>query len=230
MDFKAINTLRRSGMLLRTATAIMVVATAALSIPVAAIAQQLKITRASLANSATFTATQTTSPKGGKPVSRVFRVEVKGNKARLDYQDDLVGQVRYVLNEKGAYQYFPGNNSAVKASIKGGVEAALKTVFQQVNEQLATAKRIGSATVSGQPTDVFKDANTGTLIYVGKRPGFRLPVKTVLSNEGGTNTLTVSNIRLNVPLQDARFTLPKGAQIIDDGNGPALPGGLPGGF
>jgi outer membrane lipoprotein-sorting protein len=187
--------------------------------------QQLKITRASLAKSASFTVTQSLTPKGGQKSSRTFQVEVKGSKARVDYQDELVGSVRYILNEKGAYQYFPGNNSAVKADLKGGVEGALKYVFRQVNEQLVSAKKIGTETVSGQPTDVYKDSKTGTLIYVGRNPGFRLPVKTVLTNEGGSNTLMVSNIKLNVSIADTRFTLPKGAQIID-GQPTGVPGAL----
>jgi outer membrane lipoprotein-sorting protein len=193
-------------------------------------AAPLVINRASLAKSASFTATQTLIPKGGTKSSRSFQVEVKGNKARVDYQDELVGSVRYVLNEKGAYQYFPGNNSAVKVDLKGGVEGALKYVFQQVNEQLAGAKKIGTATVSGQQTDIYKDAKTGALIYVGKSPGFHLPVKTLLTNEGGTNTLLVSNIKLNIAIADNRFVLPKGAQLIDGGNAGRAGGGVPGGM
>jgi len=191
----------------------------------------LSLSRSSLANSATFTVTNTIEPKGGSKVAQTYKVEVKGSKARLDYSDPAIGAVTYLANEKGVFFVIPANKTAVKQTFKGGVEGALRVAFAQANEQLKTAKKIGTATISGQPTDVYKDAKTGTLIYVGKRPGFRLPVKTVLTNEGGTRTLMVSAIVLNPKLSDARFALPAGTQIIDNGQGaPApVPGVLPGG-
>lgn len=192
----------------------------------------LNLSRASLANAAAFTVTNTVAPKGGAKVSQVYKVEVKGGKARLDYSDPAIGAVTYLANEKGVFFVIPANKTAVKQTFKGGVEGALRVAFAQANEQLKTAKKVGTATVSGQPTDVYKDAKTGALIYVGKRPGFRLPVKTVLTNEGGTRTLTVTGIVLNPKLSDARFALPPGTQLIDNGSGAAaapVPGVLPGG-
>jgi len=188
------------------------------------------ITRANLANTASFTVTQTLAPKEGKPLTREYRIEVKWNKARLDYEDQAIGPVRYVANEKGVFFYIPANKNAMKQTFKGGVEGALKVAFAQVSEQMEGAREIGRETVAGQPTIIYKAPKTGALIYLGTRPGFRLPVKTILANEGGTSTLTVSDIKLNVALADSQFALPAGTQIMDSGSAPsATAPGLPSG-
>jgi outer membrane lipoprotein-sorting protein len=183
------------------------------------------ITRANLAKSASFKVTQTLSPKGGSALKREYRVEVKGNKARLDYEDQAIGVVRYIANEKGVFFYLPGNKTAMKQTFKGGVEGALKVAFAQVSSQLEGAKKIGTATVSGQPTVMYKDPTNGSVVYLGTAPGFRLPVKTVLTNEGGTSTLVVTDIKLNIALPESRFALPTGTQIIESQD---TPGGMPG--
>ncbi|HVK06348.1 MAG TPA: hypothetical protein VM490_22955 [Armatimonadaceae bacterium] len=187
------------------------------------------VSRANLAKNAAFTVTSTLTPKGGSKVTQVYKVEVKGNNARLDYSDPAIGAVRYLANAKGVFFYIPSNNTAVKQTFKGGVDGALRVAFSQANEQLKSARKIGSATVSGQPTDIYKDARSGAIIYLGKKPGFRLPVKTVLANEGGTRTVTVTDIKLNPSIADARFALPAGTQIIDSQQGSPAVGGLPGG-
>ncbi len=189
-------------------------------IPAKQAVSPLRITRANLAKSASFLVTQTIAPVGGSPLIRKYTVEVKGEKARLDYEDAALGPVRYVANEKGVFFFMPGNNSAVKQTFKGGVEGALKVAFAQANERMAEAKKVGMATVSGQPTVLYKDPETGTLIYIGTRPGFRLPIKTELANEGGKNTMIVTNIKLNIPIADARFALPPGTQIIESQDAP----------
>jgi outer membrane lipoprotein-sorting protein len=177
------------------------------------------ISRANLAQTASFTVTSVLTPNGGSKVTNTFRVEVKGNKARLDYSDPAIGDVRYVANEKGVFFVIPANKTAVRQAIKGGVDQALQVAFAQANEQLKTAKKIGAANVNGQPTDIYKDAQSGTLLYVGTKPGFRLPVKTLLTNEGGSRSISVTNIKTNITLPDARFALPAGVQIIDSQQG-----------
>jgi hypothetical protein len=54
-------------------------------------------------------------------------------------------------------------------------------------------------------------------------------VKTVLANQGGTQTVLVTDIKLNANLPDARFALPAGTQVIEDTGAPAG-AGFPGGF
>jgi outer membrane lipoprotein-sorting protein len=191
-------------------------------------AAPFKITRASLAQSASFRVTQSLLPKDSKGLTREYNIAVKGSKARLDYEDQAIGPVRYVANEKGVFFYIPGNKSAVKQTFKGGVEGALKLAFSQVSDQMAGAQKVGTATVNGQPTIIYKAPKTGALIYMGTRPGFRLPVKTILTNEGGTSTVMVSEIKLNVALSDSLFALPAGTQIMDSGSAPATSGALSG--
>jgi outer membrane lipoprotein-sorting protein len=184
------------------------------------------ISRANLAQSATFTVTQTIAPKGGNPLVRSYKVEIKGEKARLDYSDQMVGEVRYLANDKGVFLYIPVNKNAMKQSFKGGVDGALKLAFAQVRERMATAKKIGEEKVGGIPTTVYLDSKTGGKVYIGNKTGFRLPVKTILTNEGGVTSLEVKNIKLNVSLDDSRFALPAGTKIIESENG-SPPGGIP---
>jgi outer membrane lipoprotein-sorting protein len=193
----------------------------------AASAQGLQVSRANLANSASFVVTQATSPKGGSKFSQTARVEVKGNKARIETSNPQIGSVVYLANEKGFYLYIPANKVAQKQGFRGDVNSLLRVAFGRANEQLKAAKKVGTATVSGLPTDVYKDAATGTVLYVARKPGFRLPVKTVITNEGGTQTVTVSKIRTNLPLADARFAVPAGVRVMEStgaAGGMSLPG------
>lgn len=211
---------------MRTATATWVCA-AALAAGAArgARADELKLTRASLAPSARFVVTYTLSPKNGSKDVRTFRVEVSGNRARLEYEDAALGKVRYLVNEKGAFFYIPASKAAQKMEMKGGIDQALGLAYAQVATQMRGAKKSGTATISGQPTDIYKNARTGTVIYVGKSPGFRLPVKMETQNEGGRSTLLATEIRLNAAIPAARFALPPGTQVIDS---KGAPGSLPG--
>jgi hypothetical protein len=179
------------------------------------------IDRACLAKSASFTVTRTVAPQGGAPLSSTFHIVVSGNNARVDYDDPALGQVRYLANAKGAFLYIPGNNAATQYDIHGGIDAALHQAFQFVTSQEKDLKRVGSATVSGQPTAVYKNLRSGALVYVGTRPGFRLPVKGELKNEGGMQSFLVSAIELNISPAAALFALPAGTQIIrgDSGSG-----------
>ena len=179
------------------------------------------LSRANLAKSATFTVTQTTTPNGSPATTRVYRVEVKGEKARVDFNDPSLGAARYLVNDKGYYIYTPGNNAAMKQNFKGGVGMALQVAFAQMSGSLTKAKRVGSATVSGQPTDIYRDDNTKAVVYFGKNAGFRLPIKAEESNVGGKTSLLVTDIHVNPAVPDTDFALPKGAQIIDSNS----PGG-----
>ncbi|MBC8143569.1 MAG: hypothetical protein H7Y38_19230 [Armatimonadetes bacterium] len=200
---------------------------AAVCLPIAATAQKTptkpvavpQVSRANLAKVASFTVTSVLIPNGGSKVSQVFRVEVKGNMARLDYSDPATGAVRYLANSKGVFFVIPANKTAVKQDVKGGVEQALQVAFAQANEQLKSATKIGETKVGTIPTDIYKNAATGTTIYVGKNAGFRLPVKTTLSNEGGSRTVLVTNIKLNPVIADSRFALPAGVRVMDGGGG-----------
>ena len=184
-------------------------------------APPLTVSRANLAKSASFTVTQTLAPKGADKIVRTYTVEVNGNKARMDYDDASIGALRYLANDKGVFLYIPGNKSASKQSLKGGVEGALRVAFAQYATQLAGAKKVGAEVVSGQPTTIYKDDKTGALIYLGTKPGFRLPVKAVIANEGGTSTFLVSNIKLNAAIKDDRFALPPGTQLVESSGGAA---------
>ena len=188
-------------------------------------ADTFAVTRANLAKNAIFTVTQTLAPKGGTKFVRVFKIEVKGEKARVDFADPNAGDMRYIANDKGLFIYIPGNKTAMKQSVKGGVESALKQAFAQANSGLAGAKKVGTAIVSGQPTDVYRDPKKGSVVYMGTANGFRLPVKVEQTNVGGTTTLVVTGIRLNPVLADTEFVLPTGTHVEGSEEGGAeLPG------
>ena len=136
-----------------------------------------------------------------------------------------VGAVTYLANEKGVFLYMPASKLAQKQSVSATVDEFLRRAFGQANRQLKTARKIGTAAVSGQRTDVYKDARTGALLYIGKDPGFRLPVKATMTNAGGMQTFLVSGIRTNIALADARFAVPPGVRIIEASGGAGSPQG-----
>jgi outer membrane lipoprotein-sorting protein len=190
-------------------------------------AQGLSLSRGNLAKNAAFTVTQTLAPKGGAKFVRVFKVEVKGDEGRVDFSDPSAGSLRYVANKKGLFLYIPGSQSAMKQAAHGGVEPALQQAFAQAKSALVGAKKAGATVVSGQPVDIYRNERTHTVVYIGKKPGYRLPVRVEQANEGGTTSLLVTDIRLNPTLSDAEFALPAGTHIEDSSEGAsaALPGG-----
>jgi outer membrane lipoprotein-sorting protein len=189
----------------------------------AAATSALKLSRSSLASSARFTVTATLAPKNGKTEINRFQVEVSGINARVDYSDAMIGEVRYVVNEKGTFFYIPANKAAQKQ--KSSIEDGLKLVFAQAATEMQGAQKVGTASVAGIPTDVYRNPRTKTTIYLGTKPGFQLPVKVELKNEGGTRTLVASNIQLNIKIPAERFSLPAGTQFMES---QAAPAGLPG--
>ncbi len=184
--------------------------------------------RANLANAAAFTITDVLTPKQGSKVVQTMKVEVKGNRGRLDFENPAIGAVRYVANEKGVFFYIPANKTATRQQVKGGVDTAIRTAFAQFGGYLRGAKKVGTGTVSGLPAAIYKDPESGALVYVSTKPGFKLPVKLVLDNEGGKRTVTISAVRLNPSLADARFVLPAGTQVIEGGGAPVPGAGVPG--
>lgn len=179
--------------------------------------------RESLAKTAQFTVTMVMAPKGGPKDTQVFQVAVSGPKARLDYKDRALGEVRYVVNEKGTFFLIPSNKAAQKMNLK--VEDGLKTVFSQASEVLAGAKKTGKAQVAGIACDVYTHPKTGSVVYLGTTPGFQVPVKLEIKNAGGMQTMQASNIKLNTSIPAAHFALPAGTQVIEGQGGPT---GLPG--
>jgi hypothetical protein len=169
--------------------------------------------RASLAKSAQFTVTTVRAPKGGPKDTQVFQVAVSGVKARLDYKDQALGEVCYVVNEKGSFFFIPANKAAQKMNLS------------QASDVLAGAQKTGKATVSGIACDVYTNVRTGSVVYLGTTPGFTVPVKLEVKNAGGMQTMQASNIKLNGNIPAALFALPAGTQVIE---GQAGASGLPG--
>jgi hypothetical protein len=191
-------------------------------------ADPITISRANLAKNARFTVTYTLTPKGGKPDVTTFAVAVSGPSGRADYKMQGLGDVRYIANESGVYLFIPANKAAQKMMDVKGIDAALKLAFNEAVQQLKGAKKVGQSKVSGQPVDIYKNPQTGTTVCLGTAPGFKLPVKMELSNEGGKRTILVSGIQLGTAIPATFFLLPKGTQVIESkgatGAGPGLPG------
>ena len=188
-------------------------------------ANKLALSRASLAKTAQFTVTTVMAPKSGPKDTQVFQVAVSGVKARMDYKDKALGEVCYVVNEKGSFFFIPSNKAAQKMNLK--IEDGLATVFSQASDVLAGAQKSGKATVAGIACDVYKNPRTGSVVYLGTTPGFQLPVKLEIRNAGGVQTLQASNIKLNGSIPAAHFALPAGTQVIE-GQHSGSPTGLSG--
>lgn len=181
------------------------------------------LSRAHLAKSAQFVVTSTLAPQGGPKETQVFKVAVSGSKARLDYKDKGLGEVQYLVNDKGTFFVIPANKAAQKMNMK--IEDGLNTIFSQASQILAGAQKSGTATISGIACDIYKNTKTGSVLYLGTTPGFKLPVKMEIKNSGGVQQMQASNIKLNAAIPDAFFALPAGTQVIESQGGP---GGMPG--
>ena len=181
------------------------------------------LSRANLAKTAQFTVTTVMAPKSGPKDTQVFQVAVSGARARMDYKDKALGEVRYVVNEKGTFFFIPANKAAQKMNLR--IEDGLNTVFSQASEVLAGAQKTGKATVAGIACDIYTNPRTGSVVYLGTTPGFTLPVKLEIKNVGGVQTMQASQIKLNGSIPAAHFALPAGTQVIEGQGGPT---GLPG--
>jgi hypothetical protein len=180
------------------------------------------LSRANLAKTAQFTVTTVLSPKSGPKETRTFQVAVSGAKGRLDYKDPALGEVCYLVNEKGAFFFIPANKAAQKMNVK--IDDGLNTIFSQAGEVLAGAKKTGKATVAGIVCDIYTNPRTGSVVYLGTTPGFTLPVKLEIKNAGGMQIMQASTIKLNGTIPAAHFALPAGTQVIAGQGGPK---GLP---
>jgi len=185
----------------------------------------LRLERKNLASTVRFQVTATTVPVGGPKDVRSFKVELSGDKARVELSDRSMGDVCYLVNDKGAYLWIPAAKSAQKVELAGGIEQALTLAFAQASSAMDGARKVGKAVVSGQPTEVYKNDRSGTTIYMGTGAGFRLPVKVETVNAGGRSTLVASAIRLGGKIPASRFALPAGTQVMQ---GSAAPGSVPG--
>lgn len=185
----------------------------------------LRLDRTSLAPTARFVVTMTTAPKGGAKDVRTFKVELSGQRARVELSDKSMGDVCYLVNDKGTFLLIPSTKSAQKMEVTGSIEQALGLAFAQAASAMEGAKKSGKAVVSGQPTEVYRNERLGTTIYMGSGSGFRLPVKVETVNAGGRQTLLASSIKLGGSIPATRFALPKGTQVLE---GSGAPGSMPG--
>jgi len=183
-----------------------------------------KWSRSDLAATAKFDVVATLTPKGGSKETRTFRVEVSGNRARLDLEDPGLGAVRYVVDGKSAYLLMPASRTAQKMALRGGIDEALALAFAQVSAQMQGSKRVGRGTVAGQPVETYRNDRSGTTIHVGRAAGYKLPVRMETLNEGGRSVLEVKGIRLGGVISAERFALPKGTQILETSGPGSLPG------
>ena len=182
--------------------------------PISAGADEAGFTRADLAKTASFTITSSVQPKDKSKVSQVTRVEVKGNRARAE---TVVGGLPTVtlIQDKAIYVFHPGSKLVTKQPPEGDLDAFLRRLYEGKDRFLKTARKVGTESISGQPTDVYRDEAAGVLVYRGTKPGFRLPVKITKDGDSGSETLLITDIKTNIALPDARFALPQGAQVIE---------------
>jgi hypothetical protein len=185
----------------------------------------LRLDRNSLAPTARFVLTMTTSPKAGGKDVRTFRVELSGKRARVELSDKSTGDVCYLVNDRGTFLWIPSTKSAQKMDLAGGIEQALGLAFAQATSAMDGATKSGKAVVSGQPTVVYRNERQGTTIYMGTGAGFRLPVKVETVNSVGRQTLLASSIKLGGTIPATRFALPEGTQVLE---GSGAPGSTPG--
>lgn len=171
------------------------------------------------APAAALTATydqQVTTPDG-----MVMRATVAIKDERFRAETVVDGLRAIVLkNAEGTFNYLPDERSAIRLpsleSAQPGMES-MQTYLETLRANQATP--VGAETIGPYPCDIYEYAEPAgggqTRAWVWKDREF--PVKMELHGPDGLVLIELSNIALDAPVDDSRFELPAGTQIMDMG-------------
>jgi len=158
-----------------------------------------------------------TTGQGGAPAIQM-RVWVKDDKMRVE-TDTGSGQGIMIFKDKEMYTYVPQQGMWMK--MPHGQDAEFQYVedsekYVQYLEKQGAVKT-GSETVNGYPCDIYeyKDKQSGADVtaWVWKEKEF--PVKMVLAGPGIDSQVLFSNIRVNEPISDEMFEVPRSQKTVD---------------
>lgn len=156
-------------------------------------------------------------------------VTFKGNNYRLDSQQPDMVQYSRIMDNGTIYSYLPDEQTAMRMPAAGEDQSLPSELLAQKDKIVHDGTKSGTDTVSGFPCDIYTaplpaSAGATVRIWVSKDPRFPFIVKTqtVQHKDDVTDTEEITNVRLNTPISDAIFALPKDTKVVDapQGNGP----------
>jgi outer membrane lipoprotein-sorting protein len=187
----------------------------------------------------------------GGQVTVTSKVWVKGKKARVEVRHPLMGDLNVIADGRYIYQISPSQNQATKtdqAKATGGREP-WQMFVANVEQLRQGARKVGAESLEGYRCDVYEQRESGKGQSASLRAWITrslqppMPLKVVRQvtierpNAKISQTLTIRlrHLRLDAPLPDSLFTLPKGVRVVE--GQPAMPNpgamtpgmGLPGG-
>ena len=158
-----------------------------------------------------------TAGQGGVPAMEM-RVWVKDDKMRVETG---VGgeQGIMIFKDKEVYSYVPQQGMWMKVPNSQDVEFKYvedsEKYVQYLQEQGAV--KTGTETVNGYPCDVYvySDKTTGADIttWVWQEKDF--PVKMTIAGRGMSTEVLFSNIRINEPISEELFEIPRSQKTVD---------------
>jgi outer membrane lipoprotein-sorting protein len=193
-------------------------------------------------SSAQFDLTQHSEAQGTN-VTVTSKVWIKGDRVRWEMKHPLGGEFLMISDGKDYYQMNPAQKSGFKSpapTAKDGKPVGPWQLFaKDLNQLLKEGKKLGHETIAGQACDIYagsKSENGSTKsfkIWVATVAGVSLPMKFVKKESmvkpgvsvSGTETVTITNLKTNVPIADSQFVVPKDYKIATGSpGGPPVPG------
>lgn len=149
-------------------------------------------------------------------------VTFKGNNYRIDSRRiDLIPYSR-ILDNGTIYSYLPDEQAAMRMPAADQEPSLPDQLLAQKEQVEHDGTRSGADTVDGfaceiysQPAPSGEDATIR--VWVSKDPRFPFIVKTLSIDhkQGVTDTEEIANVKLNAPISDTVFALPKDTKIMD---------------
>ena len=180
----------------------------------------LKADAATLPTSGTFDEV-TTITANHLTVKMVKSVTFKGANYRMDSTMlDLTPYSR-IMDNNTMYSYLPNQQTAMR-KVSTEKEVGLpEQLWAQKNAFLQGATKGGLDTVSGFPCDIYSKPQSSSdvsfRVWISRDPRFPFVVKTetIDHKQGVTQIQVVENIKLNTPVSDSVFALPKSTKLVD---------------
>lgn len=149
-------------------------------------------------------------------------ITFKGANYRIDStRIDMIPYSR-ILDDGTLYSYLPGEQTAMKATAPQKEPSLPDQLLAQKQQVIQGATKSGTDTIAGFTCDIYAahmpagDDST-VHVWVSRDPRFPFIVKTVSVNQkqGVTDTEQITDVRLNTPISDTAFVLPKDTKVVD---------------
>lgn len=144
-----------------------------------------------------------------------FKVQVKDKKIKAEA--NLGGVVSIMIqNNSGIYNYLPDQNMATRMPLDAqqpNFTADLPNYMEYLQKN--NAEKTGAEKVQQYDCDIyeFKDPTTQSQTKVWLWTEKQFPVKMLTDTPQGAFDIALTNIQLDVPIDDKEFEIPEGVQI-----------------